>query len=66
LKAAGLDASTAIRLLLRNVEPRWRTRRQGSLVPWVDKYAVPSGIVTGKSGIVTTESGSHPRSVSID
>lgn len=35
-------------------------------MPWVDKYAVPSGIVTGKSGIVTTESGSHPRSVSID
>ena len=34
-------------------------------MPWVDIYAVPSGIVTSESGIVTDESGNHPKSVTI-
>lgn len=42
-------------------------------MPWVDNYAVRSGIVTGKSGIVTdrsgnmtAESGKHLKSVTFN
>jgi outer membrane lipoprotein SlyB len=45
-------------------------KKPGRYVPWVENYAVRSGIVTGKSGIVTdrsgnmtAESGKHLRSV---
>jgi len=45
-------------------------KKPGRYVPWVENYAVHSGIVTGKSGIVTdrsgnmtAESGKHLRSV---
>jgi hypothetical protein len=32
-------------------------------MPWLENYAVQSGIVTDQSGIVTGQSGNHPKSV---